>query len=434
VWTYGTQAIFNKQFEGAMNSAVRVISARADSNFLVISTKITLFHRRQTKRVKKVTIDNIDLPEGFPEISAKNAQLCYQCALCTGMCPWRDFKEFNPRVLMRKGQLHAFDVENDNIWYCTTCGKCMIHCPKKVEIAEVMMGFRKLALDEGEGVPATISNVLVSIFRNKNPWMARARDRGKWAGESPPVNALEQDVDVLFFVGCTASYDPRGQRIARALYKIFQAADVNFGTLGNAEVDCGCCARYLGEIDLADQVGRMNASNIAQTGASTIVTTSPHSYNIMKKYYRLPPNMEVLHYTQFLKRLIEENRLRFEPRERFGVTFHDPCYLNNHWDITEPPREVLKAIPGLELIEMPRNRESAICCGGGGGGSWQERKAKDRFSIPRLKEAVGTSAVTLATACYYCVLMFEDSLKMLGRQKEMRVQDIAEIVADALQE
>ncbi len=379
---------------------------------------------------------DFDLRRNLSELSQQNLRLCYQCSSCSGVCPWNDFREFDPRSIIHHGQLGVWDIQKEETWLCTTCGRCHLLCPHDVKIADIMMGIRRIAIDDGRGVPEEITATLVSLLRQGNPWNAKRKNRVQWAEERGlNIKILpEESAEILYFVGCTASYDPRGQKIAEALTKIFTAAEVDFGILGKNETDCGCCTRFVGETDLAEMNKEKNVKAILEAGVSTIVTTSPHSSYIKQTTYDLPSNIEVLHYTEFLARLIREKRLKFYNNEKSKVTFHDPCYLANHSGITEIPREILCAIPNLELVEMPHNRQRSLCCGGGGGGVWRETKPEYRFSLTRTKEAAGTEANTLATACYYCVLMFEDAIKLLGMSDTIQVKEIAELVADAIKE
>jgi len=264
--------------------------------------------------------------------------------------------------------------------------------------------------------------------------MLPKQQRSQWSKDLN-VKTIEsgESTDVLYFVGCTASYDLRAQKIAKALAQIFDHLQLDFATLGNAERDCGNCIKMLGEDMHYALIKKEQGALINSLKINRIVATSAHSYHTLKDY-GLRKDIKIQHYTEFLSEKIQDGSLDFSRNLDKTVTYQDPCYLGRHNNIYESPRHVLNSIPGLKLVEMEQNRHLAMCCGGGGGLIWQDIKPEHRFSFTRVKEAVATGADTLATACYFCLLMFEEAVTVLGMQETLQVRDIAELVAEAISE
>jgi len=238
---------------------------------------------------------------------------------------------------------------------------------------------------------------------------------------------------LLYFVGCTPAYDPRSQEIAKSLVTIFNSAKVNFGILGNKERCCGDAILRLGEKGLFQELAETNIKNIQDLGSPPVVTTSPHCYNTFKKDY--PPfggNFTVLHYTHVLSDLISKQELRFSKEINKTVTFHDPCFLGRYNNIFEEPRSILESIPGLKVIEMGRNREDSFCCGGGGGRMWLGETKGDRPCVIRAREAAQLGVDILVVSCPFCLLMLEDGVKVIEKDRELDVKDLAELVKIAL--
>ncbi|MFX0114080.1 MAG: (Fe-S)-binding protein, partial [Candidatus Hodarchaeota archaeon] len=315
---------------------------------------------------KAITSFNPDLAEQIKESGGITLDYCFQCGTCTGICPWGEFIQFSSRRIIRQAQLGLFDPKSDNTWLCTTCLQCLEVCPRGVRIPDIMAALRAIALEDGRNIPTTVTNALDSLFENGNPWLRPKRERMDWAKDLD-VRVLEKKdtTDVLYFVGCTASYDPRAQNIAKAMVKILNHLEVDWGVLKD-EKDCGNCAKTLGEDMLFDALSKDNKKKLKKMAVQRIITTSPHSYSA-HKMYELGENIKIQHYTEFLAEKIRDGTLKFTNSIDKKVTYHDPCYLGRHHNIFEEPREVLKAIPGIQLVEMKRNRKFAMCCGGGGG-------------------------------------------------------------------
>ncbi|MFX0088182.1 MAG: (Fe-S)-binding protein, partial [Candidatus Hodarchaeota archaeon] len=352
----------------------------------------------------------------------------------TGICPLNMVSSFNPREFIHLGQIgiELDHSEVEKLWRCTTCAACESLCPKEVKIIDILTAYRSQAVEAGEKVPYSYTQTLQSFYTYGNPFNLRSAERADWAkGLDIPV--AKKGTEVLYFVGCTASYDPRSQKIAQSLSAILKQAKLDFGIVGKDERECGNCINFMGESLLSDFERERNEKIIHEVQPSIIVTTSPHSFNFFKKSYNIPKNTEVYHYTQLLDELLKDGKIELTKQlQETTVTYHDACYLGRHNDIYDEPRRVLKAIPGLNLVEMKNNHKLSICCGGGGGNVWAETTVDERLSIPRLKEAIDSGATLLASACYFCLNMFEDARKVANREQEIDTKDIAEIVAGAL--
>ncbi len=353
----------------------------------------------------------------------EDLNVCYQCAGCTGVCPWGEVgRDFNPRLLLRRGQLGVGDILSDDIWYCTTCNECVEQCPHEVNIPFVMSSIRSMSVEEAK-MPKELQDALESMFKLGNPWSGSVRKRTEWTEE---VNVPDyEDQDMLWWVCCTYAYDERNQEVVQDLTRVMNTIDASYGIVGKDEKCCGNSARRMGEEGLFMELEDENTQTIKKTGADKILTTSPHCYNAFKNEYE-ELDAEVIHYTQYLKRRLDD--LDFLTEFDRTVAYKDPCYLGRHNDIYEQPREILQSIPGLELVEMERNKDRALCCGGGGGRIWADTEPEERFSNIGVEDALEAGADVLATACPYCTMNFEDSVKTLDAEDDIEVMDIAEIL------
>ncbi|NCC36611.1 MAG: (Fe-S)-binding protein, partial [Chloroflexia bacterium] len=251
--------------------------------------------------------------------------------------------------------------------------------------------------------------------------------------------AEQEEADVLFWVGCAPSYDERSKRVARAFVQLLQQAGVNFAILGDEETCNGDPARRMGEELLYQAQVEQNIETMKQYKFKTIVTTCPHCFNTIKNEYPqfgggAGIDYDVIHHTEFLARLVAEGTLK--PVKPLGekVVYHDPCYIGRYNDVYDAPRELLKSIPGLELVEAPeRNRERSMCCGGGGGNVWLEGWGKEQVNYIRLEQLTEAEPATLAMSCPFCMVMFEDAAKNTGRDESLRRRDIAELLLEALE-
>jgi Fe-S oxidoreductase len=354
---------------------------------------------------------------------------CFQCGVCTATCPWGllQAEPVNVRQLMHRAQL-GIQQEDGAMWWCTTCRACEVQCPRGVPIADVMLALRSLAWKDGQA-PQGLTSVMWALYWDANPWRRPPSQRALWA-KGLDVKGFEPGDEALYYVGCTPSYDSRTQKVARALVALFREAGVAFGTLGEDEPCCGDAAYGLGQRDYVRRIVDANVELFSQRGVQTLVTTSPHCYDMFRNQYPAQAGLRPLHYSQYLASLVDEGRLRFDKPFEARVTFHDPCYLSRRNGVQAEPRQVLAAIPGLELVEMARSGEGTLCCGGGGGRMWMETKAGERFADLRVEEALDSGAEILVTACPHCIACLEDGVKLSGR--DLRVMDLAELAASAL--
>ena len=374
----------------------------------------------------------LEVTDAIKELGGEDLEKCMQCATCTGVCPWNLVKYFSPRGMIRLAQFGLEGFESEDLWNCVTCNTCVINCPRGLEIIDIIRSMRMM-MNETGSIPPSLKVPLGSVTSRGNPWSGEPEDRTKWA-EGLGIKEFGPEVEYLYFTCCTQAYDSRNQKAGQALVKVLQAAGVDFGLLGEKEKCCGDAIRKMGGEEVFGKLAETNISSFEEKGVKRIIAASPHCFNtFLKEYPGLGGNYEVWHYTQFLLELIKKGRLKPTRRVEARVTYHDPCYLGRHNKIYEPPRGVLKAIPGIELVEMERNRENSLCCGGGGGGLWNEVPAEERFSVLRVEEAAQTGAEIIAAACPYCISMFDDGLKSAGKEGEMRFMDISELLLESLE-
>lgn len=381
--------------------------------------------------MEPILVDD-DLLEKLDDLTGGVISLCYQCGVCTAACPWGLVLKdtLSVRTLIRKAQIGLFDT-SDELWLCTTCAACQTTCPRGVNIPEIFRTLRYLAWEQRSAVKG-LPSVMWSLYWNDNPWFQPPSQRTGWA---KGLDIAEYDPDlheILLYIGCTSSYDQRSQKIAIALVSLFQSAGIQFGYLGDDEPCCGESALSLGHKPFFEEISTHTTEIFNQKGVKKIITISPHCYDVYKNHYpQTNSSFQPLHYTQYLKQLVESGRLKFTHSLSEQITYQDPCYLGRLNEEYTAPRHILGAVPGVELVEMPACRDEALCCGGGGGRMWLETPAGERFSDLRVEQAASTSASILATACPFCIICLEDSLKV-KQIDSLRVMDIAEILVTAL--
>ena len=383
---------------------------------------------KRSSKDETFTLDD-ELWERLIELTGDAVALCYQCGVCTAICPWglvRD-ETVSIRAFMRRAQLGLRDGDR-NLWLCTTCAQCEATCPRGVPIVDAFRGLRYLAW-EGRDTPEGLPSLLWSVYWNNNPWEQPPSQRSDWAKmlDLPAFNSAQHEI--LYYVGCTSSYDKRAQKVALALSYLLRAAGVSFGVLGDEEPCCGESVLSVGHKPYFQEIARQSATVFKEKGVGQLVTVSPHCYDVFKNFY--PPDFQPYHYTQYLARLIDECRLQFKAPVERKATFHDPCYLSRHNGETQAPRLVLEAIPGLELIEMECTGADNVCCGGGGGRMWLETAAGERFGDLRVRQALDAGAEVLVTACPFCIACMEYSIKA-QKIKDLVVMDVAEVAALSL--
>jgi Fe-S oxidoreductase len=272
-----------------------------------------------------------------------------------------------------------------------------------------------------------------SLASEGNPLGEAREQRDAWAS-SLDIKPFVEGMEVLFFVGCYYSYDPRMQKVAVAATNILEQAGVDFGILGNKESCCGESIRKAGNEEVFKSLAKENIKAFIDNGVKRVLVASPHCYHTFKnEYSEFMVNFDVVHISQFLAELIEQGRLELKGEFDKKVTFHDPCYLGRHNGIYDQPRDVLRRLPGLELVEMRDSRENSLCCGGGGGRIWAETPKEERFADLRLEQAREVGADVLATCCPYCISNFEESRLALEEDGAPEIKDITEVILEALQ-
>jgi Fe-S oxidoreductase len=361
-------------------------------------------------------------------------KFCYECGLCDVVCPWNRVATFSMRKLIREATFGLSEIEREEIWRCTTCGRCPQRCPRDVKQIEDMVSLRRMATAYGLFPPSVrpVRAISADLTTRGNPFGEERKTRGDWA-EGLSVKAFTEGTEVLYFPGCYLSYDARLQKVAAATANILKRAAVDFGILGVKENCCGESIRKTGNEALFKHLARENIKTFVDNGVKKILVSSPHCYHTFKNEYpEFRVNFEVVHISQYLFQLIDEGRLALTKEYGKKVTYHDPCYLGRHNGIYDEPREVLKKIPGLELSEMDESREDSLCCGMGGGRIWMETPKSERFSNLRLEQAIGVGAEVLATSCPYCITQFEESRLALKDSEVIQIKDITEILQEVI--
>ncbi len=321
---------------------------------------------------------------------------------------------------------------------CTTCRNCEDACPVNNEHVGTIIDLRRyLVMTEGK-MNSDIQRAVQNIERQGNPWGLSKKDRIKWREEDesvyiPTVKELKKegkDFEYLFWVSSMGAYDSRSQKIALAFAKLMNKAGISFAILGNTEANSGDTARRIGNEFLFQEIAEKNIKQFNKYEVKKIVTIDPHAYNIFKNEY---PDFgfeaEVYHHTQLLYDLIMDGRLQPKGQMNQRLTYHDSCYLGRYNGVYDPPREILKSIPGLELVEMVRSRENGMCCGAGGGLMWTEETTGNRINVARTEQALAVSPSMISTGCPYCLTMISDGTKAKEVDEDISTLDVAEILA-----
>src|SRR5438270_4149670 len=389
----------------------------------LLTTPLNIFFSKLTPRGEIRKSDNLEEAETLgisklEEFSWKRRldfDACVECGRCHDACPAvLAGTALSPKRIIVKlkrhmhgelpGPIHGELIKADELWACTTCMACVQECPAFIDIVDTIIDLRRyLALSEG-ALPSTAPQSLQNIQRAGNPWGLPPTERLAWTeGLDVPVMEAGKEVEYLYWVGCSASYDKRNQAIARSVVKILKTAGVSFGVM--AEERCHAeVGRRLGEEYLYQTVQQENIEAINQYRFKKVITHCPHCFNTIKNEFpQFGGTYEVLHHSVVINELIASGKIT--PRKRLDATiaFHDSCYLGRYNGIMEAPRQVAQSVPGLTLVEPPRNRERGLCCGGGGGHMWMEVPAEKRVNIIRVEELLETKADIVGTACPFCL-------------------------------
>lgn len=390
-----------------------------------------------------------------------DAYACVQCGRCTEQCPANyTGKHLSPKQIMvdlrhqletvgpilTKPEAQRTDEERaaleipmaggvtpaEDLWSCTTCGACVEACPVFDEHVVKIVGMRRhMVLTQGE-MPDEAQLFFKNVENAGNPWGLGLDKRQQFA-EAMGIKDLSrgESADVLYWMGCAATYDDRARKVAEATVQLMKQAGVDVGVLGARETCNGEASRRMGNEYLFQMMAQQNVETLNDLGVTTIVTTCPHCFNTLKNEYPFfGGEYEVVHHSEYLSQLVADGRLQPQGGEAATVTYHDSCYLGRYNNIFDQPRDVLKSVPGLELKEMSRSREQSFCCGAGGGRMWMEEKVGTKINQARAEQALETGAETIATACPFCLTMMRDGVQALGAEDKVVVKDFSEILAE----
>jgi Fe-S oxidoreductase len=324
----------------------------------------------------------------------------------------------------------------DVIWACTTCRACEEQCPVMISYVDKIVQMRRDQVMIKNEFPAELQKPFNGLETNGNPWNLAQSDRANWAdGLDIPLIADKKDAQVLYWVGCAASYDDRAKKIARATAQLLLEAQVDFAILGEEETCTGDPARRAGNEYLFTMLAETNAATLngykAQGGIKKILTTCPHCFNTLaNEYPDFGAKFEVVHHTDYMLGLVAEKRLVPKKPVKGKVAYHDSCYLGRYNDIYESPRAILAAIPGVELVEVEGwNKKKGLCCGAGGAQMFMEEQNKDRVNVKRSLQLIDTGAKTIASACPFCMTMLKDGVKSQSKEDEIENLDVVELLA-----
>ncbi len=428
---------------------------------IIVST-LNVFFRPPEPRGALVPID-LEATENFGATKVQDltwkqlmdVDACTRCGRCQDACPaYASEKPLNPKKVLQdiKGQLVeeapyllkgmvanpgrdliSEVVGEEEIWNCTTCRACSEACPIYIEHVDKIVDMRRNLVLERATIPETGEGALRSIEARGHPWRGTTATRTDWVeGLDIKVISDDSDVEILYWVGCTSALEDRSIKVAQAMGKLLELAGVDFGILGAEESCCGDPARRMGNEYLFQMQAQSNIELMKNYGVKKIVTNCPHCYNTIKNEYpQFGGEFEVIHHTEFVADLLQENRLRIIKSDRGVVTYHDACYLGRYNDIFTPPRQILRSMPDITLVEMERNQERGFCCGAGGGHMWLEESTGRRINEMRTEQAIDAKARIVATACPYCLQMFEDGIKAKDAEESLKVMDVVELVAES---
>jgi Fe-S oxidoreductase len=378
---------------------------------------------------------------------------CTECGRCQDVCPaWATGKELSPKLLIMalRDQVFAegpplvrnadgeFEpaplvpnaVKDEIVWDCVTCGACVRECPVSIEHVDHIVDLRRHLVMVDSRFPSEAEQMLRDVERASNPWGKPQTERADWA-ERLGVKVLEPGdpaPEILYWVGCAASFDERARTAAESTAKLLKAANVDFAILGPREACTGDPARRMGNEYLFQAYAEQNVGTLNESGVKKVVASCPHCFNTLRNEYPdFGGDYEVVHHSELLAELVRDGRL--EPNADGGaITYHDSCYLARHNDVLDGPRDLVAAVG--EPVEMQRSGKRTFCCGAGGAHMWMEERA-GKINEERAREAAETGADTLAVACPFCTVMLDDGVRQRG--DDMRVVDVATLLAESME-
>jgi Fe-S oxidoreductase len=442
---------------------------------------------------KAVTLDDIDdldedatlgvgAIEDFSWKGILDFTSCTECGRCQSQCPaWNTEKPLSPKLLITALRDHAYAkapfnqagseearadlpadvlaeaqrpligtasaygvIDPDVLWSCTSCGACVQQCPVDIEHVDHIIDMRRYQVLVESNFPTELNALFKGLENKGNPWNMSPTSRLDWAKDLPfevkvvgdSIDSLDE-VDWLFWVGCAGAYEDRAKKTTRAVAELLDLAGISFGVLGNGETCTGDPARRAGNEFVFQGLAQQNVEAFKEHRVKKVVSTCAHCFNTLKNEYKhFGIELEVVHHTQLLNRLVREGRLTpvssGEGAARRSITYHDPCYLGRHNQVYSPPRELLQVLPGATIVEMERNSERSFCCGAGGARMWMEESIGERINLNRTTEAVETGADQIAVGCPFCRVMLSDGLtskQAAGEaREEVEVLDIAQML------
>jgi len=444
-----------------------IVVSRSSLEHIYLSA-LNVFYRSLKPKGAVRPIPNFEEAETFGVTEIKeftwkqllDLEACTRCGRCQDNCPAHlSEKPLNPKKVIQDLKAHLLTqggtiiptnpqptsepspllgevISEDTLWACTACLNCYEQCPVFISGYDKIIDLRRSSVLMESRFPGELREVFRAMERKGNPWGVEKAERADWA-QPLGVKTLAENpkVDYLYFPGCFKGFDDRNKKVAKALVKILQRVGISFGVLGPEEGCCGDPARRTGNEYLYSMLVEKNLQTFERYHVKKILTTCPHCYNSLKhEYPQFGGNFEVIHQTEFLKTLLDQKKIPLHNVYPLTVTYHDSCYLGRYNQIYEPPREILRAIPGMTLKEMERSRDRSFCCGGGGGRMWMEEHLGKRINEMRVDQALVLQPDVIATACPYCLTMLQDGLKARGKDDSVKVYDIAELVEKSMDE
>jgi len=381
---------------------------------------------------------------------------CVSCGRCEEVCPayMADKEYFTPRQLIARLKKSVDEIGADGgkeaaeapdivgkafdeefIWHCRTCSACVEVCPALIDHVDTLMELRRNEVLIQGRMPEEAGRALRMYETNGNPFAPQS-ERTDWINQmGVRVVGPGEKVDVLYWIGCCVTFDPQKHKIAEDLCRLLTRCGIDFGVLGGDEKCCGDPARVMGQEMLFQQTAKEQVELLKQREFKVLLTGCPHCYNVLKhEYKQFGGDFNVVHHSEYIHEMLYLDKLK----PRFGTerkyVYHDPCYLGRYQKIYDSPREIVKAIPKAQVLEMKNRREKSLCCGAGGGHYWMDLKRGERINNLRVKQAHAVGADTIVTGCAYCMHMLQDSVKLLNYDDSMRVIDVASLAADSMEQ